>query len=62
MPGVTKYIDEMQRVRKAHQDKVILDEVTMAFRAADRAMTACCAKPVVRPLASSVCGRYQWPR
>jgi hypothetical protein len=31
MPGVTKYIYLMQRVRKAHQDKVIPDEVTLAF-------------------------------
>ena len=31
MPGVTKYIYVMQRVRKAHQDKLILDDVTLAF-------------------------------
>jgi ATP-binding cassette ChvD family protein len=31
MPGVTTYIYVMQRVRKAHQDKVILDDVTLAF-------------------------------
>ena len=31
MPTVTKYIYAMQRVRKAHQDKLILDEVTLAF-------------------------------
>ena len=31
MPAVTKYIYVMQRVRKAHQDKLILDEVTLAF-------------------------------
>jgi ATP-binding cassette ChvD family protein len=31
MPRVTKYIYVMQRVRKAHQDKLILDEVTLAF-------------------------------
>ena len=31
MPGVTKYIYVMQRVRKAHQDKPILDDVTLAF-------------------------------
>jgi multiple sugar transport system ATP-binding protein len=28
---VTKYIYVMQRVRKAHQDKLILDDVTLAF-------------------------------
>jgi ATPase subunit of ABC transporter with duplicated ATPase domains len=31
MPAVTKYIYVMQRVRKAHQDKLILDDVTLAF-------------------------------
>src|SRR5215216_171851 len=31
MPCVTKYIYVMQRVRKAHQDKLILDDVTLAF-------------------------------
>jgi ATP-binding cassette ChvD family protein len=31
MPRVARYIYAMQRVRKAHQDKVILDEVTLAF-------------------------------
>jgi ATP-binding cassette ChvD family protein len=31
MPGVTTHIYVMQRVRKAHQDKVILDDVTLAF-------------------------------
>ena len=31
MPDVTKYIYVMQRVRKAHQDKLILDDVTLAF-------------------------------
>jgi ATP-binding cassette ChvD family protein len=31
MPRVTKYIYVMQRVRKAHQDKLILDDVTLAF-------------------------------
>jgi ATPase subunit of ABC transporter with duplicated ATPase domains len=31
MPGVTRYIYVMQRVRKAHQDKLILDDVTLAF-------------------------------
>jgi ATP-binding cassette ChvD family protein len=31
MPGVTRYIYVMQRVRKAHQDKAILDDVTLAF-------------------------------
>jgi ATP-binding cassette ChvD family protein len=31
MPGVTKFIYVLQRVRKAHQDKVILDDVTLAF-------------------------------
>jgi ATP-binding cassette ChvD family protein len=31
MPGVIKYIYVMQRVRKAHQDKLILDDVTLAF-------------------------------
>jgi ATP-binding cassette ChvD family protein len=31
MPRVAKYIYVMQRVRKAHQDKVILDDVTLAF-------------------------------
>ena len=31
MPGVTKFIYVMQRVRKAHQDKLILDDVTLAF-------------------------------
>jgi ATP-binding cassette ChvD family protein len=31
MPRVTRYIYAMQRVRKAHQDKVILDDVTLAF-------------------------------
>ena len=31
MPEVTKYIYVMQRVRKAHQDKLILDDVTLAF-------------------------------
>jgi ATP-binding cassette ChvD family protein len=31
MPGVTKYSYVMQRVRKAHQDKLILDDVTLAF-------------------------------
>ncbi len=31
MPGVAKYIYVMQRVRKAHQDKLILDDVTLAF-------------------------------
>jgi ATP-binding cassette ChvD family protein len=31
MPGVTKYIYVMQRVRKAYQDKLILDDVTLAF-------------------------------
>ncbi|MDP9209155.1 MAG: ATP-binding cassette domain-containing protein, partial [Actinomycetota bacterium] len=28
---MTKYIYVMQRVRKAHQDKLILDDVTLAF-------------------------------
>jgi ATP-binding cassette ChvD family protein len=31
MPCVTKFIYVMQRVRKAHQDKLILDDVTLAF-------------------------------
>jgi ATP-binding cassette ChvD family protein len=31
MPRVARYIYVMQRVRKAHQDKVILDDVTLAF-------------------------------
>ncbi len=31
MPRVTRYIYVMQRVRKAHQDKLILDDVTLAF-------------------------------
>jgi ATP-binding cassette ChvD family protein len=31
MPRVARYIYAMQRVRKAHQDKVILDDVTLAF-------------------------------
>jgi ATP-binding cassette ChvD family protein len=31
MPGVTRYIYVMQRVRKAHQGKLILDDVTLAF-------------------------------
>jgi ATP-binding cassette ChvD family protein len=31
MPRVTRYIYVMQRVRKAHQDKPILDDVTLAF-------------------------------
>jgi ATPase subunit of ABC transporter with duplicated ATPase domains len=31
MPAVTKYIYVMQRVRQAHQDKLILDDVTLAF-------------------------------
>jgi ATP-binding cassette ChvD family protein len=31
MPRVARYIYAMQRVRKAHQDKVVLDEVTLAF-------------------------------
>jgi ATP-binding cassette ChvD family protein len=31
MPRVAKYIYVMQRVRKAHQDKLILDDVTLAF-------------------------------
>jgi hypothetical protein len=31
MPGVTRYIYVMQRVRKAHQDKLILDDVTLAW-------------------------------
>jgi ATP-binding cassette ChvD family protein len=31
MPRVARYIYAMQRVRKAHHDKVVLDEVTLAF-------------------------------
>jgi ATP-binding cassette ChvD family protein len=31
MPRVTRYIYVMQRVRKTHQDKLILDDVTLAF-------------------------------
>jgi ATP-binding cassette ChvD family protein len=31
MPRVTRYSYVMQRVRKAHQDKLILDDVTLAF-------------------------------
>jgi ATP-binding cassette ChvD family protein len=31
MPRVARYIYVMQRVRKAHQDKLILDDVTLAF-------------------------------
>jgi len=31
MPRVTRYIYVMQRVRKAHQGKLILDDVTLAF-------------------------------
>jgi ATP-binding cassette ChvD family protein len=31
MPRVARYIYAMQRVRKAHHDKVVLDDVTLAF-------------------------------
>ena len=55
MPGVTKYIYVMQRVRKAHQDKLILDDVTLAFLPGPRSAWSAPTAP-----ASRRCSR-SWP-